>query len=182
MLRDPFAALSPASRRAVTLAAMGSTLVLTAVLGRLDVQLRTPPAPYGIVSFELAGSIGRAAAILDSWNTTARLHAALIQGIDYLYLLAYSTTLAALCSWASRRRDGAWRALGTALLWGQWGAACCDAVENFALIRLLLGSVWEGWPKIAFVFAAAKFALVASANVYALVGVFLRRPAGGVTG
>jgi hypothetical protein len=176
-MQDPLSLLSPVARRRLAIVAVLSTAALTGVLGSVDVALRNPAAEHGIVSFELAGNLERATAILDSWDAGARVYAALSLGIDYLYLLGYSTLLALLCSWGARRRDGAWRAIGVWLVWGQWLAALCDAVENFGLIRLLLGSRWGGWAALAASAAAVKFALVIAGELYGLASVFVRPPA-----
>jgi hypothetical protein len=59
-------------------------------------------------------------------------------------------------------------------------AAACDAVENAMLLVVLDGHTGQPWPALAFAFAAVKFALAASASVYALGGwlaTLRRRPA-----
>jgi hypothetical protein len=69
---------------------------MSAVFRVLDVPLRTDAAPDGIVSFELAGTIGRAGEILASWGTLselgglsifqpARTDLAFSLGLDYLF-------------------------------------------------------------------------------------------------
>ena len=52
----------------------------------LDRPLRTPAAPQGIVSYELAGTLPRAQEILASWGERGRLFAGVGLGLDYLYL------------------------------------------------------------------------------------------------
>ena len=61
-------------------------------------------------------------------------------------------------------------ALGATLAWAQFGAAALDAVENYALIRLLLGDRSPRWPPLARWCALPKFAIVAAGLVYVLVG------------
>jgi hypothetical protein len=173
-MRDPLALLSPLARRRFTATAVLATAALTGVLGSLDIPLRNPAAEHGIMSFELAGNLERASAILGSWDARARVYAALSLGIDYVYLLSYSTLLALFCSWGSRRRAGAWHTAGVWLVWGQWLAALCDAVENFGLIRLLLGSDRDGWAAFAASAAAAKFGLVIAGGLYGVASVFVR--------
>ena len=171
---DPIALLSPIVRRRITIAAVVVTAVLTGVLGGIDVPLQNAAAPHGIISFELAGTIERSSEILASWDARARVYAGLSLGLDYAYLLSYSTLLALFCSWGARRRAGAWHTLGVWLVWGQWGAALLDAVENFGLIRLLLGSSWGGWAVLAVSAAAVKFALVILGEGYGIASLFVR--------
>jgi hypothetical protein len=139
--------------------------------------LRTGAAPQGIVSFELAGDVGSAARILASWDAEARVVAGFVQGLDYLFLLAYSTTIAFACVWAANAmRVVAPRlaAVGPGLAWGQWAAAGLDAIENLALLVMLFGGAAAPWPAVAWTCAVPKFALVGAGLLYALVGVIVR--------
>ena len=145
---------------------------MTALL-RIDVPLQTTAAPQGIVSYEMAGSVDGAQRILDSWDPTARLYAAFSLGLDYLYMPAYGIVIGLACAWAAelwckRRR---WLALaGVGLAWGLMVAALCDAVENVALVTMLLSGVRAPWPAVAFGCATVKFALIGAGLVYTLIG------------
>jgi hypothetical protein len=152
----------------------GMLLVATAAgavtLSALDAPLRTEASPWGIVSFELAGSVERAGLMIESWDERARLYAAFSLGFDFLYLVLYSTTLAFACVWGARvfaRRGWPLAGLGAGLAWGQWGAAGLDALENAALWRLLAGPVVAPWPEFARWCATPKFALVLAGLLYA---------------
>jgi hypothetical protein len=148
------------------------TLGVAGALRSLDDALRTADAPNGIVSFELAGSAERAGRILASWNEDARVRAAFGLGLDFLFLVLYSTTIAWACLWAAKQLRGAGplAALGVPLAWGQWCAALLDAVENVALWALLVGPVTAPWPRLAQVCAIPKFALVFAGLLYAAIG------------
>jgi hypothetical protein len=177
-MRHPLAA-----RRHVFLPLLVSTLGLTAVLGRVDRQLRTGEAPWGIVSFEVAGDAATAGRMLGSWDETARSYAAFSLGFDYLYLVVYSTTIALGCLWAAGVLAGVapgLASLGVPLAWGQWLAALLDAVENWALAAMVFGAAAEPWPGVAWWCAVPKFVLVAAGILYTLAGVAARalRPAG----
>ena len=129
-----------------------ATVVVMVAMWLLDQPLRTAAAPYGIVSFELAGDVSTAHAILDSWDGRARSAAGVGLGLDYLFLALYSTTLALACRRIAHRfvlRGSALAAVGHALAWGQWAAAACDGAENFALIRMLLDGAHAPWPSVA---------------------------------
>ena len=151
-------------------------LLLTVVMQRVGAPLTTAVAPAGIVSFEFAGTLERAQQILASWDRQARVHAALSLGLDYVYLLTYALAIGATCLrlaavWEERRPR--WARLGWLLGWGQGAAALLDAIENVALIRLLLGSTASLWPPLAWICAAPKFALVLAGLSYALVAALL---------
>jgi len=163
---DPISSLAPHTRRRLATVAWLATVGLTVALALLDVPLRTDSAKHGILSFELAGSREAVDAILRSWDPHARVCAGLGLGLDFLYPLAYSTALASVCAWAARRRAGLWHAVGVRLVWGQWLAAAFDAVENLALIGLLLGSSSTLLPPLAASFATLKFALLIAGVLY----------------
>jgi hypothetical protein len=150
------------------------TLVLMVVLGVIvDAPLKTPAAPRGIVSYELAGSTTAAQGILDSWDKNAQLHAAFSLGLDYLYMPCYAITIGLACAWAARRMEGKGLWLGRAgrvLAIGLGLAALLDAVENFALTTMLFNVVANPWPVVARWCATGKFALVIAGLVYALAG------------
>ncbi len=54
----------------------------------------------------------------------------------------------------------------------QFVAALFDAIENIALIKLLLGSNNSLFPSIAYYFALIKFAIIAIGILYIIIGLF----------
>ena len=156
-----------------------SALALSAILQIIGAPLQTAAAPAGIISFEFAGTLENAQQMLASWDPDQQVRAGLSLGLDYLFLLLYSTAIAfASFRVAATLRDG--RPLlataGVWLGWAQWLAAALDAVENVALISLLLGSQGALWPPLAWGCAAVKFAIVAAGLLYALLGAGLYLP------
>jgi hypothetical protein len=175
-IRHPFAAIPHGQRRHVFLPLAALTLVSMGGVIGLNLRLETSVAPHGILSLQFAGSVAQARQIVESWDETARLYAALDIGLDFLALCAYSTTLAFLCVWAAevlRGRGLAFVALGLLLAWGQWLAGLLDAVENVANFITLLGSGDESWPRLAWWCAGVKFSLVAAGLVYTILGVVI---------
>ncbi len=150
-----------------------ATLIVMAAFQILDRPLRTPAAPYGIVSFELAGNTDAARAMIDSWDDRARLYAAFGLGLDYLFMLLYATTIAIACLWiADIYALAGWPLAGWGVLvaWGVWLAAVLDGIENYALWRLLTGPVVNPWPGIARWCASFKFVLIAIGILYGIAG------------
>jgi hypothetical protein len=169
----PYQRIPPKHRDAVFLSFLALTLVLMTVLWLIDVPLKTTAAPQGIVSYELAGSVTEAQRILDSWSPTARLYAAFSLGLDYLYMPAYAIAIGLACAWAAElwsRRRRRLALAGVGLAWGLMAAALCDAIENVALITMLLSGVREPWPALAGICAAVKFLLIGAGLVIALLG------------
>jgi hypothetical protein len=188
-MQHPLNFLPTRVRKQLFFAFLAGTLILFAVFWVLDAPLQTPAAPNGIVSFELAGTPFQAQAILDSWRVTGLLvsdvagepapgmfsraisFAAFGLGIDYLFMPVYATALALGILLAAGRHQGWVLTLGAWLGWGAYAAALFDAVENYALARMLLmNEVWSPYPEIAAFCASVKFALLLLGLFYALAG------------
>ncbi len=152
------------------------TLPVMVALCWLDEPLKTEAAPLGMVSLELAGDPSVARDIIASWGQTRQVYAGLSLGLDYLFLVGYATTIGLACvlvARSPRNRFETLAAVGELLAWGQIAAALLDGVENYGLIRVLLGTGGELWPGVARWCAMAKFAIVATGLVYTAVGVVI---------
>lgn len=149
-------------------------LTIFAAFSVLDAPLRNAAAPNGIVSFELAGSVANAQAIIDSWDARARLYAAFGLGLDYLFMVSYALAIGLGCLRAAGVMGRRWpqgAGLGRLLAGGLAAAALLDAVENFALTKMLLaGAASAPWPALAAGCAAVKFVLIGLGLLYALAG------------
>ncbi|MCZ6571187.1 MAG: hypothetical protein O7B23_13610 [Deltaproteobacteria bacterium] len=168
----PFRWLSDASQRRALPLLIVLALIGSGVMTWLDYPLRTAAAPFGIGSFELAKTLAQSQSVLTSWDPSARIYAGLSLGIDYLYLVLYSASIALACvrlARALQHRSARLATLGIALAWAQPVAAGLDAIENYALIRLLLGSLAAAWPLLAWACALPKFTLVAAGLLYVLL-------------
>lgn len=166
--------LSIPNQRRVPLFVLFLALTLLTMLA-LNISGRpliTEAAPSGIVTYEFAGDTDTAAQIIDSWDEIARIHAGFNLGLDYLYLLLYSTTIAMALLWLTDCPSaGRIAVLAVALAWGQWNAALLDAVENYALFTMLVNQPADPWPQIAWWCAAVKFGLVIAGLLVVLVAV-----------
>jgi hypothetical protein len=169
----PFSRLSHAGRRQAFTLLLLLVLALSTFLMVLGEPLRTPAAPQGIVSFELAGSGAAAAAILDSWSPGVRELAMLNLGLDYLYLVAYPALLSLACFGVAgrlRERSAGLARIGIALSWAVLAAGVLDAIENAALIRIVASGPSDALARAAWLAAVPKFALVLAGLAYALGG------------
>lgn len=169
MKKNPFGWLSH-DRRKLFWPFFAATIIVMVALNMIGAPLNTDVAPYGIISYELAGTPEQAGQILASWDQRAREHAALSLGFDYVFMLAYSITIGLACVWAGdvllERR---WPLSGIAvpLAWGQIAAAILDAVENYALLKILFGSIQSPWPEAAKWCEIVKFCLVFLGLIFA---------------
>lgn len=155
-----------------------ASLGLLLLLNLTGSPLITPEAPLGIVSYELAGSVEKANAILVSWDATAQRAAAFNLGLDYLFMLAYGLAFSLAC-WitgdALRARGWSLASLAKPLAMAAWAAAAFDAVENIALTRMLLsGATLAPWPEMARLCALFKFALLFLGLMYVFYGLVVK--------
>ena len=146
------------------------SLALLIVLHRVDVHLRTTAAPLGIISFELAPGFYASQQMVQSWDAVAKMYAAFSLGIDYLFMISYALFLSLLCMLFTRKFSEK-RILfnaGILISYGLWLAALLDAVENYALFRLLFGSSNTFYPTLASASASIKFTIILLSLIFIL--------------
>lgn len=147
--------------------------ILLMALRTLDAPLKTEAAPRGIISFELANNYESSRLILSSWNAEAKLNAALSLGLDYLFLVVYAIFLSLTCiqvAKALKSDHSFFFMLAQVVAWSQFLAAVLDAVENMALIQLLLNSSRKWLPLVARWCAMVKFSIVGAGLIFILGG------------
>jgi hypothetical protein len=174
--RHPFEWIHPASERRVFVGAVVLAIAAMVCLNVLGGPLRSAASPQAIVSYELVGTVDGSQAILAAWGAEGRLHAGLNLGLDYLFLFAYPLAIGLGCVRVGRgqpRRLGWLAGLGPILAWGLVLAGVLDAIENYSLIRILLGAMAAHLPALARWCALPKFLLVGVGLVYFVVGGFL---------
>jgi hypothetical protein len=171
---SPYHAISPRARRPFFWVLLALSLLLMGILNAAGAELVNETAPYGIISFELAGSVEKAGAILTSWDRTDQIRAAFNLGLDYLFMLAYAASIGLGCTLAAEalaRCKWPLARLGPWLAWGLILAALCDALENWALLSVLFslpgpGMLAAAWPALAWTCAWLKFGLVFAGLIY----------------
>jgi len=173
-LGGPFEWLSVSGQKRAFVGLFILTIAVMVSLNVLGGPLKTEAAPSGIISFEFAGDLATAQRIVASWGPEGQVYAGLNLGLDYLFLFSYASAIALGCVLVSRGlapRVGFLAALGAPLAWAQFIAALLDALENYALIRLLLGGQQTWWPAVARWCALPKFLIVALGLLYVVAGV-----------
>jgi hypothetical protein len=171
--RQPFEWVDDRAAPKLLAALALATAALSYALALIGEALITDAAPLGIVSFEFAGSGLRVERILSSWSSHARQQAMLSLGVDSLYLVLYPAFIALACVRVGIRLEPSGSQLqrvGFGLAWLVLLAAPLDAVENYALIRLVTDGPADFWAQLARMCAIPKFTLVALGLVYAAVG------------
>jgi hypothetical protein len=185
-MQHPLEFIPDAYRKRIFLTLLALTFSLFAVFRVLDQPLRTPVAPNGIVSFELAGNAQAARAITDSWKQMSLLLSSVAEqpnpdivnlpyvlaafglGIDYLFMPLYSFTLAFGTLLAGGRHAGWLMSLGAVAGYGAFAAAVFDALENYALLQILLNKIYSPYPEVAYYCAALKFMFLIFGLLYVL--------------
>lgn len=130
----------------------------------------------GMVTFELSGGQERADEILAEWGEEGRDAAREQLWIDYAFMLAYGAFLglaaATLRDLCRRRELSRLARFGDKAIWLGPLAAGFDALENACLLLTVDGS-GAPFPSLATGFASVKFALLAAAIAYLVVGAAL---------
>lgn len=150
------------------------TLLIFGIFRILDQPLRTPAAPNGIISFELARDLQTSELIINSWDSNARLFAAFGLGLDYLFMPAYALALSLGLLLVGSRKAHWYRTFTHWLGWAALTAAFFDAIENYALWKILAGLTDSSFPQIAAACASVKFALLVLGLIVSLLGIFVR--------
>lgn len=138
-------------------------------LFHMNRTLVSDAAPNGIVSFELAGSLERSEAIIQSWSGMAHSTALLVQGFDYLYLVIYPAWFSLATFLLGANLGGRWQTGGLVVGWSVLATAPLDAVENYALIQQLLEGADANSAALALWCALAKFGLIAVSIAFLLL-------------
>jgi hypothetical protein len=172
-LRHPFEWLNKPDQKRLFILFLILTLAVIAALRNFDTHLKTSAAPNGIISYEFAGNLPAAQNIIKSWGEKGQIYAGLSLGIDYLFLIVYACAIGLGCVLLGEKLSEKFvfaKIVGSAFAWGLIIAALLDAMENYALIKILLGSTEEFWLKIAWYSAAPKFVLVGFGLIYLISG------------
>lgn len=143
-------------------------LPLLALTSLLTLVLLAIPLKPSIVQFEF-----NAREVIKSWHEVDKRWAAFSLGLDFLYLVVYSTTISLACVLAANVIQAYSLLLATLGIWLAWGqglAALLDAVENTALVRVLFSDEMNFSPKIAKWCAILKFCLIALGLLYVGMG------------
>jgi hypothetical protein len=158
-------------------ASLAVTLLIGVLFLFMDPMLRTSLAPYGIVSLELCAYTDSCDAMVAGWDMRQQNIAVFLLGIDYLFLLAYSTAIFAAYRLSLAKLSGWLQAITLQLAWLAPLAAVCDAIENAYLLAGLFASDFSsvGWP--AALAATIKFAAVAITLLWYPLAMFVLRPA-----
>ena len=168
MFTTPFENISEKSEKKLTFSLFYILIISAIVLRYFNNSLENEITPYGIFSFELAGSLERSLEILNSWSPLAKTFAGLSLGFDFLFLLIYTLFISLLIHKLNERlwKNKPFYKIGELLIWSMFITAIFDAVENVALIKLLIGGTQEYWSSVAYAFAIGKFILIFISFLY----------------
>ena len=180
--RHPFRWMNESSQKWVFWFLFAFTILIIIGMQYSAGPLTTEAAPSGIVSFEFACTLPKAQAIVASWGPQGQVYAGINLGLDYLFMVSYGLVIGLGCVLVARGLADRFKSLATVgvlLAWGALLAALLDALENYGLMRLLLGSTNQVWPTLAYWCAGPKFILVGLGLLYIILGAvsvfFIRR-------
>lgn len=165
----------------VVITAAATAFVIMIVLSRLHAPLADGvPAElksrWGIiVDFELAGTEAKSREFIESWKGSERIRVGFGLGLDYLLIAAYvigsfgALTLIGRILGEHRGRHSMFARAAVAIAWGAVAAGLLDAIENAALLRILLRGPEGSWAQTAASCAGLKFILLAVAMTAVLL-------------
>ena len=143
-------------------------------LGAIDLPLRVPGNPHGIVSGEFCGWARSCEATLAAWGEPGRQWAMLSLGLDYLFMLEYAGLVCMGLLMAAQRLEHQAPPVQAKLLRGFAMLALLaggfDVAENLCLIGVVHSgqggalAEWAAW------FASLKFVLIGVAVTALAVG------------
>ncbi len=150
----------------------GFTLLIIIGMQVSGAPLVTEAAPGGIITFELVGSLEGSQEIIQSWQGQPMVWAGVNMGLDFLFLVFYSMSIALGCILIADRFNhlNIIKKIGIGAAIAIFIAAGLDVLENIALIKLLTGSTNAMLPQIARWCAIPKFTLVLLSMLYVLSG------------
>jgi hypothetical protein len=175
MCSSPFSWINEQAKGRVFVALLLLTLAVFVALGIQGYDLNNQVAPYGIISFELAGARAAANGIVASWSPPhldVRVDAFINLGVDYLFLFLYPLTISLACHLTARRDQKFTRRtwiVGAILSWLVLAATPLDATEDYALIKVLKSTSGDFWPALARWCAIPKFGLIVIGAGYVIV-------------
>ncbi len=159
----------------LTLLTLGAGALALPSFGRMDMR------GVNIIDVELMGTSARANELLAQLGPAGVDATRTSIYLDFPFLVLYALTLSAACvvlaARASDRGASSVASIGRKVAWAAPIAAAYDAVENVSLLVVLGGTTAQPWPVVAFVFAAAKFALLVVVVAYLVAAFVLDRRA-----
>ena len=153
------------------------TVTMMVIMAQTSALLKTPAAPMGIINLELANTIVKTNAILNSWaptTTTDKIETAKINTYnDFLFLFFYAGFLFLLCKTIAANIDGVFKKAGRILATATLLAGFCDVLENIGILFSLNQLIS---PVVSFctaLFSVIKWGLVTIAILYAVFGLLV---------
>jgi hypothetical protein len=158
-------------------------ILLFALTVLVGYQTQQPLYPFPMSALELAPNTSAADIIISGWKAADKdLHfARLLQYWDNYFILCYSTLLALACVFIADwlyAADARANFHGKLLAWLMWVAGILDYIENYAINKMIDGSIESRWVKLSYRSASVKFALIATGLIYFFSGLlvgFVRR-------
>ena len=167
-LSHPYQFLSPSLQNRAFAIMLPLTLLAMYVEQVTGKPLVSDAAQSGILSFEFAGTLAAAQAMVKSWGQPGQVYAGLNLGFDFVYIITYVVAIGLGCVIVAR--GGLLSQVGIILAWAMFAAGLFDCIENYNLIQILLGNGQEINAMLAQWCATVKFAIVILGLAYFFIG------------
>lgn len=138
-----------------------SLFIMTSIaLAMIDSGLKSSATPYGIVSFEFCAYTSTCDDALVQWGAEGQALAMLSLGLDYLYLFLYPGLLFIGFLLVAPHLPANLFRLTMFAAWSCPAISVADAIENYALIQVILTESGSLYGMLGGIFASIKFALL----------------------
>ncbi len=150
------------------------TLMSLVAIALVDTHLKTPITPHGILDFEWAKTPLKTNQILHAWGTQGSLFAAFSLGIDYLFLVFYTLFFVLTTQRLSNNNHFIIKKTTNAVILLFLLAGFYDALENYFLLRILIGQNTSNMALQAYMVSLSKFLLIGLGVLYLTVSAIIK--------
>lgn len=137
-------------------------------LAAVDAGLKTSATPYGIISFELCGFSSSCKAALAHWGPRGQALAMLSLGLDYLFLVLYPALICISLLLVVSSVPNSLKPITIVIAWSCVAIGLADAIENYALIQVILSESGSQYGLLGSIFATIKFVMLGLALLWLL--------------
>ncbi|SDH78323.1 hypothetical protein SAMN04487926_10817 [Paraburkholderia steynii] len=171
---SPFWWLSALEQRIACAVMLAAMFGLMTYLSHAQAVL-TGVVPNGVVELETPLTTNKAAEMIKNLKDAHLIDEARRQTYwDYAFLLVYPIALSLGCAIAAGATSGKTAIIGMCISWGVLLACPVDAVENFAILKMLGERTTMPWPLLATICACIKFTLAGGGLLFVLYALVIK--------
>ncbi|MCP4443119.1 MAG: hypothetical protein GY810_29785 [Aureispira sp.] len=176
-LKTPFVWIGPNQHPKALIIFTLLTICCIAIDKMSGVDVSTSVAPYGILSYEFAGIFPNtsAAEVVAAWDESQRMSVAFNLGLGFFFLVGYSHTIGIACLLRAKALNRFAKPVYI-IASLQLLVATLDAIENFSLWQLLIGSNYDDlYILLSNICTIPKFVFVLMGLLFCILSLFFKK-------